>query len=475
AFIRHPRNAPRVPAVHLVSPLGGTERRVGDFPAEGPLAWTPDGRGLLAARAGVADGSGSGRGALHLLSLGGEPPRALTRPAPGGFDRHPALSPDARLLAYATCERRPIWPPCHVQVVPLPEAGSARPRRVTTKAVSIAGLAWTPDARSIVYAAAGSPGASALWRLDVAGGRPAERIELAGRLASRPFVSASRNRLVFSSARPRGEIWALEGPEPPRPFLAASYQQYDPRYSPDGRQIAYVSGRGGEHNEIWLAGADGSRPTQLTSGPGWAQGGPRWSPDGRRIAFASHGEDGSITAWTIDVTGGPARRVATGSLPAAQPDWSPDGRFIYYREDRADGSDIWRVPGAGGAPERVTTTGGFSPLALADGRTLLYTRGRFASPLVARDLATGSETELVDCVHGEYFDVGPAGLHYVGCPDDARGQPLFRLETGTGRRVLLGRVSPGRGGGLSVSPLGGAVLYHHYEDEADLVMIEPFR
>jgi Tol biopolymer transport system component len=479
AFVRHPMAAPRVPTVRVVSPLGGEARQIdGDFPAVGPVAWTRDGRGLLAAHAGLNDGSDATKGAVHLLSLEGSPPRALTRPRAGGFDRQPTLSSDGRRFAYASCERRPIWPPCDILVADLggPYSGvSSSPRQLTRRRAPVVGLAWMPDGGSLVYASSGSPAASGLWRIDASGARPAERIELAGRHASQPSVSGRHGRLAFSSARPESEIWAIGGPGPPRPFLAASYQQYDPRYSPDGRRVAFVSARGGEHNEIWLADADGSRPIQLTQGPGWSQGGPRWSPDGRRIAFASHGQDGHLTVWTIDVAGGAPRRLATGAAPAAQPAWSPDGRIIYYREDRPEGSDIWRVPETGGEPERVTSAGGFNPLVLADGRTLLYTRQRFASPLVVRDLVTGAERQMVGCVHGEYFDVERGGLYYVDCPGDARDQAMFRLDLGTGRRVLLGRVSPGRGGGLSVSPAGGAVLYHHFLQEADIMMVEAFR
>jgi Tol biopolymer transport system component len=477
AFVRLSRSTPRVPAIHLVSPLGGPPRRLGDFPAAGPLAWTADGRGIVVGRAEVEGDTQAGRGAIHLLSLADEPPRILTRPVEGGFDRHPSLSPDGRSLAYASCQRKAVAPlaPCHVQIVDLEPGGSAAPRRLSEKASPVNGLAWSPDGRSVLYEGTGSPANTALWRLDAAGGRPPERIELAGRLAGQPFVSARRGRLVFSARRSRGEIWALDTSGPPRPLLAGTNWHAIPRYSPDGRRIAYMAARTDDSFEVWLADADGSNQSQLTRGPGWMQGSQRWSPDGRRIVFASHGENAHSDVWTIDVAGGPPRRVPTGPLPATQPAWSPDGRLIYYRQDRPDGSDIWRVPESGGAPERETHRGGYNPLALADGRTLLYTRRRYPSPLVARDIESGTEKQMLDCVNGSQFDVGPGGLYYVGCSDEDLDRPLYRLDTRTGRRELLGRLRTDRLDGLSVSPLGGPILYYHFVDEADLMMIENFR
>src|SRR5919204_6927125 len=70
----------------------------------------------------------------------------------------------------------------------------------------------------------------------------------------------------------------------------------DPRLSPDGRRVAYVvTGVDGEANRyrsaIWVAPLDGSeKPRRLTSGER-SDGSPRWSPDGRWLAFVSNRDD----------------------------------------------------------------------------------------------------------------------------------------------------------------------------------------
>ena len=65
--------------------------------------------------------------------------------------------------------------------------------------------------------------------------------------------------------------------------------------------------------EVWVAGADGSEPAQLTHGPGRWQGSPAWSPDGRHIAFDSQAADGSWHIWTVDIAERPPAADHDGS------------------------------------------------------------------------------------------------------------------------------------------------------------------
>lgn len=108
----------------------------------------------------------------------------------------------------------------------------------------------------------------------------------------------------------------------------------DPQISPDGAQVAFVQVRmdaaaNQQKSNLWLVPADGSgQPRQLTSGPRRDQR-PRWSPDGRSLAFLSNRErEWAADLYVLDLRGGEPRRVC--GLPRGIEDyaWSPDGARV---------------------------------------------------------------------------------------------------------------------------------------------------
>lgn len=108
----------------------------------------------------------------------------------------------------------------------------------------------------------------------------------------------------------------------------------DPQISPDGKQVAYVvtevlKDENRTNGDIWLVSADGAgEPRKLTSSPKHDRH-PRWSPDGKWIAFESL-RDGTSQVYLLPVDGGEAKKLTSISSGAGAPVWSPDGKKIAF-------------------------------------------------------------------------------------------------------------------------------------------------
>jgi serine/threonine protein kinase len=470
--------------IHLVSPLGGSDRKLSDFPVLSRLAWSPDGRWLAAGGFVAATETAPGAAGIYLLPVLGGEPRRVTSAKATTFHTAPALSIDGHHLAYASC----TWDgtACHIDVMELGTGyvPAGPPHRLTRRAVSIRRLTWTRDGNSLIYDDWTTRWLRRVW---IVGDRQPERIELAGPNAWGPATAASIDRLAFAHDRSTEAIYRFEVGQAPE-ALRASRGDALPHFSPDGRRITFQSRRGGEGDEIWLAMADGSDPAQLTHGPGIAQGTPRWSADGQRIAFDSEAEDGKWDLWTIDVDGGSPRRITVGAGNKQMPSWSSDGRWIYFHSDRAGAEEVWRIPATGGPEERVTRGGGSLAYESMDGKTLFFTRTTYVNgPLFALPLAGGIERKVLECVPSKGFAVGRAGVYHLGCAADPSAVALYLLDLATGRDRLLGKLEPKSATpqaqqklnivyGLTVSPNGKTMLYTKLENlGSDLMMIENFR
>ena len=209
-----------------------------------------------------------------------------------------------------------------------------------------------------------------------------------------------------------------------------------PRFSPDGSEIAYTSDAGGGDN-IWIMGSDGSDARQLTEESFRLLNNPYWSPDGAYIAarkhFTTERSLGTGEIWIYHRNGGGG--VAVVEKPAdthqkelGEPAFSPDGRYIYYSLDQTPGASFVYAQDSNGevfAIRRhdlqtgenelfVSNAGGsVRPTPSPDGKYLAFVRRiRGESALFLKDLSSGAEFPIVEgldrdlqeiwAVHGVY-------------------------------------------------------------------------
>jgi len=107
----------------------------------------------------------------------------------------------------------------------------------------------------------------------------------------------------------------------------------DPQLSPDGRTVAYVvtevlKDENRTQSDIWVIPAEGGEARVLAGSPKHDRH-PRWSPDGKWVAFESN-RDGSFQIWIVPAAGGEARRLTSLSTEASQAVWSPTGDRIAF-------------------------------------------------------------------------------------------------------------------------------------------------
>lgn len=378
--------------IWVMPALGGSPHRVaklGNFPS-----WTPDGSAVV-----YASGPWFGRKIYRVPTVGGEPKEIPVRFSEGAVlhAQYPSYSPDGRWIVLQDQE----------QVLVVPGTGGeakaiARGQRPL----------WNVDSSAILYSNTETGKNESLWQIpfstakgEVSG--PASPLTVGHGQDTQAAVSQDGKYVAFSVQESSFnlELLPLDAESGkvlggPRPLTQGNNIIYGMDFSPDGQWVAY----GSRQSRLWKISEAGGTPIPLSLDPAYNDGGPRWSPDGRTIAFSrtvtsdappARGVQQGTALWQMAPDGGHPEKLLDGiSNGVWMPDSrgflyvnmaerklfyldvntktskelfsdagimpifavSPDGKWIVYQSTSSGNADIRAVPFAGGESRVVAAT-----------------------------------------------------------------------------------------------------------------------
>lgn len=267
-------------------------------------------------------------------------------------------------------------------------------------------------------------------------------------------VSPDGEHIVFELL---GDIYQLPiaGGKAERITSGLGYDS-QPRISPDGTWITFISDRDGTDN-LWVAKRDGSEPRKLSSETYSRLVSPSWTPDSQYIVMTKGG--GKVDARMHHVLGGSGLTLKSndkGNPPnGVGLTFSPDGKYIYYtsrpsRRVAFPGGQVMRFDVTSGEIKQLTQSegGGIRPLISPDGKQLVYlSRYETETGVRVRNLETGADRMIAWPIQRDAQEIGrlPSRDYYPNhafTPDSSAliihtGGKIRRLDITTGEMTNI--------------------------------------
>lgn len=282
----------------------------------------------------------------------------------------------------------------------------------------LAGQAQAQD-KAVTPAAPAKP---AKWNVNAPTGMTTRQVRIAVDNGTWMNVDVSRDgkTIAFDLL---GDIYTIPiaGGTPTRIAEGLAYE-HQPRFSPDGRRIAFTSDRGGGDN-IWVMNVDGSDKRQVTKEDFRLLNQPSWSPDGKFIVAKKHFTTGRSLGtgevWLYHVSGGSGVQLVKRASEQLQkelgePIYAADGKGIYYtrnitpgpifeyaQNSRTDLFDIERYDIDSGEVTTVASGVGGSvrPTPSPDGKSIAFVRrDRGKTTLWVKSLTGGEQRKIYDAL-----------------------------------------------------------------------------
>ncbi|HXA20606.1 MAG TPA: hypothetical protein VN380_26740 [Thermoanaerobaculia bacterium] len=270
-------------------------------------------------------------------------------PEPVIENQSPVVSPDGSKIAFLS--NRDGQPDVYVM-----RSDGTNVIRLTHTEEQESAPYWSPDSKRIRFAVSGKDG-SRIDSIDADGsnqtmiGTVPGRVVGLNRGGTRVFVARGTWTEVTLL------LTDLDGSHP-KQLTDGSSVAWNPKWSPDGKAIAYTGRDAGGILHIYIMDADGAHPRQLThidASEGQGQC-PAWSPDGRRLAIQTTKKDGPGHVWIIDYPSGTAHKLAAHETTFEDelPVWFPDGKRLAFQSNRSGRMEVWTMNADGTQLRQLT-------------------------------------------------------------------------------------------------------------------------
>ncbi len=160
----------------------------------------------------------------------------------------------------------------------------------------------------------------------------------------------------------------------PITVFASDEPLMSPSWSPDGKQLAYVSFEK-KYAAIYLQTLNTGKKTRISAIRG-INGAPSFSPDGTKLAVTLS-KDGSPDIYIIDLQSLSRTKLTRSFAIDTEPNWSPDGRHIVFTSDRGGRPQLYTIPSEGGRAKRLTFEGDYNARGVysQDGNSIAMVHG----------------------------------------------------------------------------------------------------
>ncbi len=241
---------------------------------------------------------------------------------------------------------------------------------------------WSPDGAWLAYTDKGH-----VWVVPARGGTPHKVSDFAGEGGSPRWVPGGERLLITTERGGRTHIVLTDREGAwPRPVSMNTGHAHSPEASPDGRRVAYIHQPLDDLNrtDLMLADLETGEVRLLSGTPSRHNVLPRWSPDGRTLAFLSD-RPGFYELFVLDMETGAERQVTHVGYDLSGLDWSPDGTRLVCTVNRGGAHDLAIVEvGSGKLCDLCTGLGMHNrPRWLPDGRTIVF---EYEDPRTPHDL-----------------------------------------------------------------------------------------